>query len=261
MSFLLQVFSWIIFPQAPESWQYQWRCFNFYRKFAEIFPAHGAPPVLLTLEANWKKLSSKKVLNILFGHFLVVGLTNTVDTSFFFKLTIGYKQSDIFAIIFATIWWIDYLPPVSTTPLANLPPLSTTPEVPAVDWLPVVADFPAVLSIVLLLAFLLLPGSRCCWHPFSYWCFYYSFGVPSVVDISYIASVSSVFSTRCCCSDVAVVLLFLTSVLILVFYVVGVSSVVVSLVAVSSLLFLEFVLLLIFPLLLGSCCCQHPFSS
>jgi hypothetical protein len=55
--------------------------------------------VLLTPVANGQKLSSRNVLNILFGHFLVVEFPDTVDTFFFFKLTKGYKQSDIFAII------------------------------------------------------------------------------------------------------------------------------------------------------------------
>jgi hypothetical protein len=60
--------------------------FDFYRKFAELFPAQGAPPLLLTPVANSKNFTSRKVLNILFGLFPVVEFATTVDTSFFLQV-------------------------------------------------------------------------------------------------------------------------------------------------------------------------------
>jgi hypothetical protein len=61
-------FSGISFPHASK---YTIRAvFDFFRKFAEIFAAQGAPV------ANGKKSSIKNVLIILFGHLWEVELTN-----------------------------------------------------------------------------------------------------------------------------------------------------------------------------------------
>ncbi len=60
---------------------------------------------------KWQKISSRKFLIILFGHLKVVELT--------FCLQVHFKLS-------AAWYCCHYLPPVSTTPAANLPPVSTT---------------------------------------------------------------------------------------------------------------------------------------
>ncbi len=49
----------------PSPWLSYQGCFEFFRKFAEIFATQGAPPVLLTLQME--KSSIWKVLIILFG--------------------------------------------------------------------------------------------------------------------------------------------------------------------------------------------------
>jgi hypothetical protein len=104
---------------------------------------------------------------------------------------------------------------MSLIPVVNLLPESTT--VPAVACLPAVADFHAVLRVMLFWRYCCLLGSCCCCHPF-FPGVSAIFGVPFVVDIQDMAGVPFYFSTQCCCqrSDVAEVLLLLTSVLILV---------------------------------------------
>jgi hypothetical protein len=60
------------FPQNPE---YPTGNRSFQICSTIQFTAHGAPPVSVTLVANGKKSSIRKVLNILFGHLWVVELT------------------------------------------------------------------------------------------------------------------------------------------------------------------------------------------
>jgi hypothetical protein len=54
--FWLQVFLWIIFPQAPENNNRV--ILNFLQKFAEIFASQGAPLVSPTLEAYFTTSNS-----------------------------------------------------------------------------------------------------------------------------------------------------------------------------------------------------------
>ncbi len=84
---------------SPSPWVYHWGHFKFFRKFAEIFAAQGAPPVSLTLVANGKS-SIIKVLIILFGHLWEVELT--CRYIFACKFTLRSQQPDIVPIIFAT---------------------------------------------------------------------------------------------------------------------------------------------------------------
>jgi hypothetical protein len=56
--FRLQVFYMDQFPPSP--WLYHKGRFEFFRKFAEIFAAQGAPQVSLTLVANGKNLQAEK---------------------------------------------------------------------------------------------------------------------------------------------------------------------------------------------------------
>ncbi len=100
-------------------------------------------------------------------------------------------------------WYIGELPPLSTTPVANLPAVSTTPDVPAV----------ACLSLWLTSLYLV---SCFCWHFCYCWRFCCCwdpavvdilsfpgvssiFDVPSVFDILNTAGVPFFFSTQCCC--------------------------------------------------------------
>ncbi len=64
---LFLVFFMNQFP--PSSWLFNWGCFKFFWKFADIFTAQGLPPVSLTPVANGK------ILIILVGYLLVVELT------------------------------------------------------------------------------------------------------------------------------------------------------------------------------------------
>ncbi len=56
--FRLLVFFMDQFP--PSIWVYHDGHFNFFRKFAEIFAAQGAPPVSMTPVANGKNLQAEK---------------------------------------------------------------------------------------------------------------------------------------------------------------------------------------------------------
>jgi hypothetical protein len=65
-----------------EIFDFRFLMFRIFLKFAEIFPAHGAPPGSLTSVANRKKCSIRKVVIILFGHLWVVDLTYCIDKYF-----------------------------------------------------------------------------------------------------------------------------------------------------------------------------------
>ncbi len=52
-----EIFSWISLPQAPE---FPNRAVSFFRKFAEILAAQGAPSVSSTPVADGKNLKSEK---------------------------------------------------------------------------------------------------------------------------------------------------------------------------------------------------------
>jgi hypothetical protein len=84
--FSLLVFFINQFPPSPRV-SHQDR-FEIFRKFAEIFPAQGWPPVSTTNE-KWEKSSIRKILIILFGHLWIVvdtggkfatGINNTSET-------------------------------------------------------------------------------------------------------------------------------------------------------------------------------------
>ncbi len=89
--FLLLVFFMNQFPPSPRV--SRWDCFEFFRKFAEIFASKGARPVSATPAANLPPVSTTPVS-------LVSPVSTTPAAN---------------------------LPPVSTTPAANLPPVSMTP--------------------------------------------------------------------------------------------------------------------------------------
>ncbi len=69
-----------------------------FRKFAKIFAAQGAPP-MLTPVAN-KKSSIRKVFIILFEHEHLWVVELTFGQFFSFKFTLRCKQSNIVPIIF-----------------------------------------------------------------------------------------------------------------------------------------------------------------
>ena len=98
--FLLLVFFMNQFSPSP--WVYHWGHFKFFRKFAEIFAAQGAPPVSLTLVANGKS-SIIKVLIILFGHLWEAELTYRNISAF--KFTLRSQQPDIVPIICLQCYW------------------------------------------------------------------------------------------------------------------------------------------------------------
>jgi hypothetical protein len=79
----------------PSIWENFYGHFEFFRKFAEIFTAQGAPPVSTTPVAN--ESLSRKILIILFGHLWVVELTYIYI--FAFKFTLRCLQPDIVLII------------------------------------------------------------------------------------------------------------------------------------------------------------------
>ncbi len=81
----------------PGTWVYHFSNFKFFRKFAEIFAAQGAPPVSSTPVANGQKFSIRKFLIILFGHLWVVELTYI--SIFAFKFTLRCLHPDIVSII------------------------------------------------------------------------------------------------------------------------------------------------------------------
>jgi hypothetical protein len=90
------------FPPSP--WVYQLGRFEFFRKFAKIFAAQGAPQVSLTPVANGKNLQIIKVLIILFGH--LWNVDTTYKYIFAFKLTLEVSAA----------WYCSYyLQPLSTT--------------------------------------------------------------------------------------------------------------------------------------------------
>ncbi len=64
-----EIFDFKFFHESvsPKLWGYHSGRFEFFRKFAEIFAAQGAPPVSLTPVAN-EKISIRKVLIIFLGH-------------------------------------------------------------------------------------------------------------------------------------------------------------------------------------------------
>ena len=98
--FRLQVFFMNQFP--PSIWVYLYGHFEFFRKFAEIFAAQGAPPPTGVNDTGgkWKKSSSRKILIILFG---VVELTYIYI--FAFKFTLRYPQPNIKLIVCHRCRW------------------------------------------------------------------------------------------------------------------------------------------------------------
>jgi hypothetical protein len=93
------------FPPSPRVSQ---DCFEFFRKFVEIFASQGAPPVSTTPVANLPLVSTTPAAN-----FATI-FPSVVDTGG--KYATGVNDTGQF-------------PPVSTTPAANLPPVSITPMV------------------------------------------------------------------------------------------------------------------------------------
>ncbi len=96
--FLLLVFFMNQFPPSPMlSTVYHKGRFEFFRKFAEIFTAQGAPLV------STKKSSIIKVLISVFGHLWEVELTYRYILAF--KFTLRSQQPDIFPIICHRSHW------------------------------------------------------------------------------------------------------------------------------------------------------------
>ncbi len=62
LDFLLQIFSWIIFPQSPEN--KIWVISNIFQNLAVIFGSQGAPTVSTTLAANLPLVSFTPVANL-----------------------------------------------------------------------------------------------------------------------------------------------------------------------------------------------------
>ncbi len=81
----------------PSPWVSHLGHFNYFFLFTEIFRSSRCTPVSLTLVANGKKSSIRKVLTILYGHLWVVELTHKYI--FFFIFTLRFKQSDFVPII------------------------------------------------------------------------------------------------------------------------------------------------------------------
>ncbi len=79
------IFLWISFP--PNTWVYHYGHFKFFRKFAEIFLALGAPTVSTTLVANGKKLKK-------FNNFVLTPLCSRVNT-YNFCLQVHFKVSGV----------------------------------------------------------------------------------------------------------------------------------------------------------------------
>ncbi len=149
----------------------------------------------------------------------------------------------------------------------------------------------ACLAFMLWLAFLLLLGSSCCWHPFYSWCFSTVVGVPSDVGVPRIhveVGVSAVAEVLQLLKSLLFQLFPLTSLLFLEFPpFVGVPAVFCShadigVSTVAGVLLLTFLLLMVFfhrywrpfwccmprihvvagvSAVVGSCCCWHPFCS
>ncbi len=70
--FCIRVFSWIIFPQAPEN---NTRVISIFRKFAKIFASQGAPQISMTMAAKLPLVSMTPPEN-----FLLVSTTNFATT-------------------------------------------------------------------------------------------------------------------------------------------------------------------------------------
>ncbi len=91
-------FSWISFPQASD---YNIRAvLNFFensRRYSQLKVCHRCQ------RHRWQKLSSRKILIILFGHLWVVELTYI--KIFAFKFTLSCQQPDIVAIICHRCHW------------------------------------------------------------------------------------------------------------------------------------------------------------
>ncbi len=98
--FCFWLFLWISFP--PSTIIYHLDRFKFFRKFAEIFASQGATPVSSTLAANFSTLA---IIVDTSGNF-ATGVNNNGC-----KFSTGVNDA------------CGKLPPVSTTPSANLPPV------------------------------------------------------------------------------------------------------------------------------------------
>ncbi len=91
---------------STSSWVYHEGRFKFFRKFAEIFAAQGAPPVSLTLTLTLTPVAYGKIIKvliILFGHLWEVELTYRYI--FAFKFTLRSQQPDIVHIICRRCRW------------------------------------------------------------------------------------------------------------------------------------------------------------
>jgi hypothetical protein len=103
--FLLLVFFMNQFSPSPRV--FRLNCFEFFRKFAEIFVSQGDPPVSTTPVANLPLVTATPVAN--FSSIFA----SVVETGG--KFATGVNDAG------------GKLPPVSMIPAANLLPVSTTP--------------------------------------------------------------------------------------------------------------------------------------
>ncbi len=119
--FCFRFFSWIIFPQVPEN---NTRSFRFFRKFPEIFASQGAPPVSMTLAANFATSSAGVVDTG--GKLTLVSTTPAANLAPVPMTPVGtmgtisdwgtWRKKFIYICANSTVLLIFHLPPVTTTP-------------------------------------------------------------------------------------------------------------------------------------------------
>jgi len=96
--FRLLVFFMNQLPPSP--WGYHQCCFEFFRKFAEIFAVQGAPPVSLTPVA---RIFNHKSFNYFVGHLWEIELTYRYI--FAFQFSLRSQKPDIVPIICHRYRW------------------------------------------------------------------------------------------------------------------------------------------------------------